>query len=136
MAELVGAEVWGADSSEVNMNALHPQFKGLLGHMFGSHSREITSKADVLLIVGTYVFPEVFPALQNVFAPDAKVIHIDLDSYEIGKNFPVDLGVMSDPKVTLQWLATNPRRKYDTRVFEECTTTYFNYEANERTAIA
>ncbi|WP_373525194.1 thiamine pyrophosphate-binding protein [Nostoc sp.] len=101
VAELIGAQVWGADSSEPNMNATHPLFGGLLGHMFGRSSRRITSVADVVLICGTYVFPEVFPALSDVFAPSAKVIHIDLNAYEIAKNFPVDLGLISDPKVTL-----------------------------------
>lgn len=105
VAELVGAQVWGADSSEPNMNATHPLYGGLLGHMFGSSSRRITSLADVVLICGTYVFPEVFPALSDVFAPGAKVIHIDLNAYEIAKNFPVDLGLLSDPKVTLAKVA-------------------------------
>jgi benzoylformate decarboxylase len=105
VAELLGAEVWGADSSEVNISATHPLFKELLGHMFGSHSREITSRADVVLICGTYVFPEVFPALSGAFAPTAKIIHIDLDAYEVAKNFPVTLGLISDPKVTLVRLA-------------------------------
>ncbi|HEX9132904.1 MAG TPA: thiamine pyrophosphate-binding protein [Ktedonobacteraceae bacterium] len=105
VAELLGAEVWGADSSEVNMSATHPLFKDLLGHMFGEHSRAITSQADVVLICGTYVFPEVFPALSGVFAPGAKVIHIDLNAYEVAKNFPVDLGLISDPKTTLAKLA-------------------------------
>lgn len=101
VAELIGAQVWGADSSEPNMNATHPLYGGLLGHMFGSNSRRITSQADVVLICGTYVFPEVFPALADVFAPGAKIIHIDLNAYEIAKNFPVDLGLLGDPKVTL-----------------------------------
>jgi benzoylformate decarboxylase len=105
VAELLGAEVWGADSSEVNMSATHPLFKDLLGHMFGEHSSAITSQADVVLICGTYVFPEVFPALSGVFAPGAKVIHIDLNAYEVAKNFPVDLGLISDPKTTLARLA-------------------------------
>lgn len=105
VAELLGAEVWGADSSEVNISATHPLFKDLLGHMFGEHSRAITSQADVVLICGTYVFPEVFPALSGVFAPGAKVIHIDLNAYEVAKNFPVDLGLISDPKTTLAKLA-------------------------------
>ena len=104
VAELLGAEVWGADSSEVNMDAAHPLFRGLLGHMFGSHSTPIVSKADMVLIVGTYVFPEVFPSLFGVLK-DAKVAHIDLDAYEIAKNFPVDLGVVADPKLTLGALA-------------------------------
>jgi thiamine pyrophosphate-dependent acetolactate synthase large subunit-like protein len=105
VAELLGAEVWGADSSEVNISATHPLFRDQLGHMFGEHSRAITSQADVVLICGTYVFPEVFPALSGIFAPRAKVIHIDLDAYEVAKNFPVDLGLISDPKTTLAKLA-------------------------------
>lgn len=109
MAELIGAQVWGADSSEVNMSADHPLFRGQLGHMFGEHSRAITALADTVLVCGTYVFPEVFPALADVFAPTAKIIHIDLDAYEIAKNFPVDLGIVADPKLTLTALAKTLR---------------------------
>jgi benzoylformate decarboxylase len=105
VAELTGAEVWGTNSSEVNMSQAHPQYRDDLGHMFGEHSKAITSQADAVLICGTYVFPEVFPALSGVFAPGAKVVHIELDAYEIAKNFPVDLGLVSDPKMTLAALA-------------------------------
>ncbi len=105
VAEVLGAEVWGADSSEVNLRFDHPSFKGMLGHMFGSSSAAVVRRADAVLIVGTYVFPEVFPLLADAFAPDAKIVHVDLDAYEIGKNFPVDLGLVSDPKLTLAALA-------------------------------
>ncbi len=105
VAELLGAAVWGANFSEVNMNTEHALFRGQLGHMFGEHSKAITSQADAVLICGTYVFPEVFPALEGVFAPGAKVVHIDLDAYEIAKNFPVELGLAADPKLTLGLLA-------------------------------
>jgi benzoylformate decarboxylase len=105
VAESIGARVWGADSSEVNMSATHPLYRDMLGHMFGDDSRAITSQADAVLISGTYVFPEVFPALSGTFAPGAKVVHIDLDSYEVAKNFPVTLGLISDPKTTLARLA-------------------------------
>lgn len=105
LAEITGADVWGAESSEVNMPADHPLFRGLLGHMFGSVSSQITSRADVVVICGTYVFPEVFPALSGAFAPQAKIIAIDLDAYEIGKNFPFTLGMLSDPKETLALLS-------------------------------
>lgn len=106
IAELIGAQVWAADSSEPNISTTHPLYGGLLGHMFGEQSRQTTSQADAILIAGTYVFPEVFPALSGVFAPDAKVIHIDLNTYEIAKNFPVDLGLLGDPKTTLAKLCT------------------------------
>jgi benzoylformate decarboxylase len=101
VAELLGAAVWGANSSEMTIRADHPLFRGQLGHMFGEASKAITAQADAVLICGTYVFPEVFPALEGVFAKGAPVVHVDLDAYEIAKNFPVDLGLVADPKLTL-----------------------------------
>jgi len=105
VAEMLGAEVWGADASEVNMSFSHPLWKGMLGHMFGGSSSKVTTKADAVLIVGTYVFPEVFPNFEDVFSPNTPIIHVDLNAYEIAKNFPVDLGIVSDPKLTLDALA-------------------------------
>lgn len=105
VAEILGAEVWEADNGELNMSQAHPLYQGATGHMFGFQSQPILAKGDVNLVVGTYIVPEVFPELGDVFAPDAKVIHIDLNAYEIGKNHPVDLGIVSDPKLTLAKLA-------------------------------
>ena len=48
-------------------------------------------------IVGTYMLPEVFPELGDIFAPGAKTIHVDLNAYEIAKNHPVDLGLVAIP---------------------------------------
>jgi thiamine pyrophosphate-dependent acetolactate synthase large subunit-like protein len=106
IAELLGAEVWEADNGELNMSQSHPLYKGATGHMFGEQSAPILAKGDVNLICATYIVPEVFPLLGDVFAPDAKVIHIDLNGYEIAKNHRVDIGVVSDPKLTLAKLAT------------------------------
>ncbi|MEJ1929453.1 thiamine pyrophosphate-binding protein [Nostoc sp. NIES-2111] len=106
VAELLGAEVWEADAGELNMSYAHPLYQGMTGHMFGDRSRPITTRGDVNLICGTYLLPEVFPELGNIFTPGAKVIHIDLNAYEIAKNHPVDLAMVSDPKLTLTHLAT------------------------------
>lgn len=105
VAELLGAEVWEADAGEVNMRYDYPLYQGMTGHMFGSASLPVMQRADVNLVVGTYVLPEVFPELGDIFAPDAKVLHIDLNAYEIAKNHPVDIGVVADPKLTLGLLA-------------------------------
>lgn len=105
VAELLGAEVWEADAGELNMDYQHPLYKGMTGHMFGVNSLPITSRGDVLLIVGTYMLPEVYPQLGDIYAAGAKVIHIDLNGYEIAKNHPVDLGVVADPKLSLAALA-------------------------------
>jgi len=105
VAELLGAEVWAADVGELNMPLEHPLYQGMTGHMFGRDSLPITSSADVLLVCGTYLLPEVFPELGDIFAPGAKVVHIDLDAGNIGKNHPVDLGLVADPKRALALLA-------------------------------
>ncbi|MEV1010918.1 thiamine pyrophosphate-binding protein [Streptomyces sp. NPDC049881] len=105
VAERLGARVWGANSSEVNFDTTHPLYGGELGHMFGASSARVVGDADAVLIVGTYVFPEVFPLLDSPFRPDARIVHIDLDSYEIAKNFPVDVGLVADPRATLAALA-------------------------------
>jgi thiamine pyrophosphate-dependent acetolactate synthase large subunit-like protein len=106
VAELLGAEVWDSDAGELNMSHAHPLYQGSTGHMFGSQSLPITSRGDVNLVCGTYLLPEVFPELGTIFAPGAKIIHIDLNAYEIAKNHPVDLGLVSDPKSTLAKLAS------------------------------
>jgi len=105
VAELLGAEVWAADSGEVNISFTHPLYQGSTGHMFGYNSLPITQKGDVNLICGTYMLPEVFPELGDIFSPDAKIIHFDLDSDNIGKNHRVDIGSLGDPKLTLAKLA-------------------------------
>lgn len=105
VADLLGAEVWEADSGEVNIDYQHPLHQGMTGHMFGFASLPIMQRGDVNLIVGTYLLPEVFPELGDIFAPGATIFHIDLNADEIAKNHPVDLGVVADPKLTLAMLA-------------------------------
>ncbi len=105
VAEALQAPVWGVNDSELNMDATHPLYQGQLGHMFGEVSRARVREADVVLIVGTYVFPEVFPLLESPFRPGARIVHVDLDVYEIAKNFPVDIALAADPKPTLAALA-------------------------------
>jgi benzoylformate decarboxylase len=101
VAELLDAPVWAVDSSEVNMDTTHRLYQGQLGHMFGSVSSAAVRDADALLIVGTYVFPEVFPSLDSPFAEAAAIVHVDLDDWEMAKNFPVTVPLVADPRPTL-----------------------------------
>ncbi len=105
VAEQLGAEIWGVEYSEVNVDVRHPLFAGLTGHMFGTVRRAVVERADAVLVVGTYLFPEVFPSLESPFAPGTPVVHIDLNTYEIAKNHPVTLGLAADPRSTLEALA-------------------------------
>ena len=105
VAELIGAEVYGVDVGDLNMDTTHPLYCGTTGHMFGASSLPITTKADVVLVVGTYMLPEVFPELGDVYDSAARVLHIDLNAYEIAKNHRVDYSSVSDPKWTLNAIA-------------------------------
>jgi benzoylformate decarboxylase len=105
VAELLGAEVYGVDFGDFIMDNSHPLYQGTTGHMFASYSAPILQKGDVNFIIGTYMVPEVFPEVKNIFADSAKVIHYDLNAYEIAKNHRVDLGVVCDPKLSLAALA-------------------------------
>jgi benzoylformate decarboxylase len=105
LAETLGAGVWGAMASEINIPWTHPLYRGLTGHMFGTASGRTVENADAVVVVGTYVFPDVFPSLESPFRADAKVIHIDLSAYDIAKNYPITMGFLSDPKPTLRLLA-------------------------------
>lgn len=107
VAEKLGAPVWGSDSSEVNLPADHPCYMGKLGHMFGANSAKVVKQADAILVVGGYLFPEVYPYLDpaDIFQSGARIAHIDLNTYEIAKNFSVDCGFVADPKVALGQLA-------------------------------
>ena len=101
VAEQLGADVWGVDYAEVGIDGRHPLYRGQTGHMFGEVSRAIVQHADAILVVGTYLFPEVFPDLSSPFRADARIVHIDLNAYEIAKNHPVTLGLVADPAATL-----------------------------------
>ncbi|WP_336209436.1 thiamine pyrophosphate-binding protein [Nonomuraea sp. LPB2021202275-12-8] len=105
VAELLGAPVWLADTSHVNLDATHPLHRGPVGHMFGEVSAASVRDADAVLVVGTYLFPDVFPLLESPFATGARVVHIDLNPHEIAKNYPVDLGIVADPAAALEALA-------------------------------
>jgi thiamine pyrophosphate-dependent acetolactate synthase large subunit-like protein len=104
LAETWGAGVWGAMASELVMPWTHPLWAGLTGHMFGTDSAAIVAEADAVLVCGTYLFPDVFPATRSPFRPDAAVVHIDLDPAAIAKNHPVTVGMVGDPRLTLRAL--------------------------------
>jgi benzoylformate decarboxylase len=72
--------------------------------MFGSQSLPVTRKGDRILVTGTYMLPEVFPELGDIFDAAAKVVHFDLNAYEIAKNHRVDLGVVCDPRCGVEAL--------------------------------
>ena len=81
----------------------HPQHLGMPG-MHG-HWTAVTAlqKADLLIGLGTRFDDRVTGKL-DAFAPNAKVIHVDVDPAEIGKNKPVDVPIVGDVGTVLEQL--------------------------------
>jgi len=101
IAETVGARVHASFSAELAFPSKHPLYGGLLNVVSPAGLKGQLSTADVVLAVGTPVIPLLFPIDGSPFAPATKVIHIDLDAREIGKNWPVEIGLLADPRLAM-----------------------------------
>lgn len=75
--------------------------------MLGMHGKQVANqsvnKTDCLLAIGCRFSDRTTGKLEE-FLPEAKVIHIDIDPAEIGKNVAVDLPIVGDAKVVLKQL--------------------------------
>ncbi len=79
----------------------HPLSMGNVG-MHGTRvANKVILEADVLLAIGTRFQDRTTGTLDD-FCPDAKIIHIDIDAGEIGKNVDVEVPIVADAKVTLR----------------------------------
>lgn len=82
----------------------HPLNKGMLG-MHGNLGPNVkTNECDVLIAVGMRFDDRVTGKL-DTYAKQAKVIHLDVDPSEIGKNVPVDVPILGNCKRTLSLLS-------------------------------
>ena len=83
------------------MPADHPLFIGLCGMHGTMEANTLVPKADVLVVVGSR-FSDRTTARVADFAPNARIIHVDLDRTEIDKNVEVMTRVIGDAKLSLQ----------------------------------
>lgn len=75
--------------------------------MLGMHGRKVSNdtinESDLLIAVGIRFSDRTTGRLDS-FVPDTKIIHIDIDPAEIGKNVDVDLPIVGDAKNILKSL--------------------------------
>ncbi len=81
----------------------HPQYVGMLG-MHGNLGPNInTNRADVILAVGMRFDDRVTGDVRK-YAPNAKIIHIDIDSSEFDKMIRTDVALHADARKALEAL--------------------------------
>ena len=83
---------------------------GMLG-MHGTHAANIAmQRCDLLIAVGVR-FSDRALGDASAFAPNAKVLHIDIDRAEINKNVSTTLHITGDAKTVLELLLTRVSQK-------------------------
>jgi acetolactate synthase-1/2/3 large subunit len=80
----------------------HDLFVGYAGAWGTTAGNELCSNADVVLAVGVRfsdLHTSSFDPGVSFEIPPTDLIHVDIDPHEIGKNYPVEIGVQGDAKV-------------------------------------
>src|SRR5581483_6041808 len=82
----------------------HPFLLGMTGFWGTQYINDSTRDADVLLALGTRFCEADSSSFDPEFTfsiPPTKLIHIDIDPQELGRNFPVEIGALADVKQAL-----------------------------------
>ncbi len=103
LAELLKIPVTTTNMGKGAFPELHP----LSLHMLGMHGTYYANMAvyncDLLIAVGARFDDRVTGKIDE-FAPQAKIIHIDIDPASISKNIVVDIPIVGDVKIVLRKL--------------------------------
>ncbi len=76
---------------------------------FDLSRKDALALADVVLVVGTPLDFRLGYGTEPTFATGAKVIQVDIDAAEIGRNRPIDVGIVGDSRSILEALASGVR---------------------------
>lgn len=86
-----------------SMDEAHPLSIGMMGMHGHRHVNRALEEADLLVNIGAR-FDDRATGRLSGFAPNARVIHVDIDPAEIGKNVKTDVPVVGDAKEALKLL--------------------------------
>jgi benzoylformate decarboxylase len=101
LAELLGAPVYTEFvPSTASFPASHPLFRGSMIRL-APDVRKVLEQYDVLFSVGGDLFTLSLPSDVDPMPPAIKLIHLDVDPWELGKNYPPMVAILGDPKGTL-----------------------------------
>lgn len=108
IAEYTGAAVLSSMMAKDAFPNDHPLFGWATGSKGTKIGISLSKNADVVLAIGTRFADESTCSYRKGFAwnfgdseTDTRLIHIDIDPHEIGKNYPTDVGIVGDAKAVL-----------------------------------
>lgn len=80
----------------------HDLFVGYAGWIGSTAGNELATQADVILAIGVRfsdLHTSSFEPGVSFEIPPTELIHVDIDHHEIGKNYPVEVGILGDAKI-------------------------------------
>jgi len=101
MAELLVAPVATTLMGKGSFSEDHPLSLGFIGMHGMRAANQLILESDVLLAVGTR-FSDRSTGKICTFCSDKKIIQVDIDSAEIGKNVDIDIPIVADAKMALK----------------------------------
>ncbi|MFW9817990.1 MAG: thiamine pyrophosphate-binding protein [Candidatus Thorarchaeota archaeon] len=104
LAEKLGAAVVVTMMGKDIIDNSHPLYCWSAGSKGTTVGLKMTSEADVILAIGCRFADETASSYKEGVSfsiPPTKLIHIDIDPHEIGKNYPVSVGIVGDAKACL-----------------------------------
>jgi acetolactate synthase-1/2/3 large subunit len=110
LIELTGAQVVSTLMGLGAFPGNHEAFLGMLGTYGNKLANDVVQNCDCFVALGMRFDDR---AVGNVdkFAPNARIIHIDIDPAEIGKNVKPDLPIVGDLKNVLQDILKKMRKR-------------------------
>ena len=100
-AEAVGAPVYDEGmASRAMFPSSHPLYRGALVRLPEAISGML-AQHDLLLSIGTDLFTLSLPGEVESMPEGYPVVHLDTDPWELGKNYPEQVSILGEPKVTL-----------------------------------
>ena len=113
-AEHVNVPVYSTFMGKGVLSAKDPLYLGIAGCWGEYPAQEAARNADVILAIGCR-FSDIHCSswvpgyTYNI--PPTKLIHVDIDSTEIGRNYPTELGIVGDAREVLKQLGELARRE-------------------------
>jgi acetolactate synthase-1/2/3 large subunit len=107
VAERLGAPVTHSFQGKGAFPADHDLYAWPCGDMGSISGNGVTTTADVILAVGCRFSDRVTSSYRpgvTFNIPDTKLVQIDIDGFEIGRNYPAEVGVVGDAKSSLATL--------------------------------
>jgi acetolactate synthase-1/2/3 large subunit/sulfoacetaldehyde acetyltransferase len=104
LAEFAGMALvpsYGHNDAVPNSHAL---FVGTPGNRGASEALEAIHRADVILALGSRLNQHSTHWDYSIISPKTRIVQVDIDAQEVGRNYAVEVGIVGDAKTVAQQL--------------------------------